>query len=357
MKIALREARRGIGATSPNPRVGAVLVKGDKILAKGFHHTFGAPHAEVECFSKVDDDATEGATLYVSLEPCCHEGKTPPCTWAIKKTGVERVVYGMVDPNPKVNGKGIEELREAGIEVDGPVMENEAVEINRGYFKYIRTGQPWVTIKFAQSLDGRIAAATGHSRWISGEESLKLAHQLRAEHDGNLVGINTALQDDPQLTVRLVKGHNPYRIIIDPNLKLKPDAKVFDAEPKPVYIATQPYPSPERADKLSDRGAEFIWLPPGENGALDLGQLLDELGRRGIHYLLVEGGGGVLSRFIQNQLFDEMVVVTAPLLIGGDGIPSVASLDIQKVSESRKLEIFKRKVYGDDVAIWYRPKG
>ncbi len=355
MRIALKEAAKGCGLTSPNPRVGAVLVKDGRELARGFHRAYGEPHAEVDCLAKLKEGEAEGSTMYVNLEPCCHHGKTPPCTAAIEKAGVRRVVYGMSDPNQKVAGGGLKQLRAAGIAVSGPILESEARDLNRGYIKYLETGRPWVTLKFAQSLDGRIATRTGDSRWISSPHSLKLAHQLRAEHDADMVGINTALADDPQLTVRRVKGTNPYRIVLDPELRLNPNAKVFDAEPLPVLIATKENPPPEKALILIDKGAELIELPDTEDGSLDTGVLLNELGGRGIHYLLVEGGAGIFKRIIKAGLFDEIIVITAPVLIGGDGIASVPSLGIQKVADAVKLKVYKRKSYGSDLVVWHRP--
>jgi len=356
MEIALQEAMKGSGQTSPNPRVGAVITREGREIARGYHKAYGEPHAEVDALSKITAEEASGSTLYVNLEPCCHYGKTPPCTWAIIQAGVKRVVYGMADPNAQVNGRGIEELREAGLEVNGPVLEDEAMELNRGYLKFRQSSKPWVLLKFAQTIDGRIAASTGDARWISDDASLELAHQLRAECDAIMVGINTALQDDPELTVRRVEGNNPYRIVLDPTLKISPEAKVFDANPKPVYIATQPYPPQKKAEQLTAKGAEFIWLPPGVMGTLDLDALLTELGQKGFHYLLVEGGANVLSSLIQRQLCDELVVVTAPKIIGGDGIPCVAPMGITKVADAIQFEVIKREEYGPDLAVWYRLK-
>lgn len=356
MKMALREALRGLGATSPNPRVGAVIVKEGREIARGYHRFFGALHAEADSLTHVSPDAARGATLYVNLEPCCHQGKTPPCTKVIIRAGIRRVVYGLRDPNPLVNGKGVEELRKAGVEVHGPILEEESREINRGYLKFRRSSRPWVTLKMAQSLDGRIASGSGDSRWISSPHSLKLAHRLRAQHDAVLVGINTVLSDDPELTVRLVRGNNPKRIVLDSRLRINPGAKVFHAKPHPVIIATRPYPPQEKAERLRDRGAEIVWLPPDADDKLDINVLLDELGQRGVLYLLVEGGSHVFSTFIRGSLFDEVIVVTAPKLIGGDGIPSIAPLGIDKVARAVDLRVVKRKVYGPDLAIWLRPK-
>lgn len=344
-----------MGATSPNPRVGAVIVSDSRVIARGYHRAFGALHAEADSLAKLPPGRASGATFYVNLEPCCHQGKTPPCTRALIEAGIGRVVYGMIDPNPQVNGRGLTELRKAGIDIRGPVLEEEARELNRGYLKFRRTGRPWVTLKLAQSLDGRIAAADGDSQWISSPDSLKLAHRLRAEHDAVLVGINTALVDDPRLTVRLVRGRNPRRVVLDSHLRLLPEARLFDADTGPVLVATQLYPPTDKARRLKERGADFIWLPPAEDGALDLNVLLDELGQRGILYLLVEGGAKVFSSFIRSDLYDDIVMVTAPIIVGGDGIPSVTSLGLERISDAVKLRLVKRKAYGPDMALWLRP--
>jgi len=356
MQLALREAKRGFGATSPNPRVGAVVVHEGRVISRGYHRAFGTLHAEAQSLKRLPQGRAVGATLYVNLEPCCHQGKTPPCTEAIIQSGIRRVVYGIRDPNPLVNGRGLQALAAAGIEIQGPILEEEAAEINRGYLKFRQTGRPWVTLKWAQSLDGRIAAATGDSRWISGPESLKLAHRLRAENDAVLIGINTALADDPQLTVREVKGRNPRRVILDAHLRLNPEATLFRAAAQaPVFIATQPYPPAEKTKLLEDRGCELIWVPQMKKDELDLGVLLDELGQRGILYLLVEGGSRVLASFIRQNLFDEIVVVTAPVLLGGDGVPATASLGIERISQAVKLSVRKQKLVGQDMASWLRP--
>jgi diaminohydroxyphosphoribosylaminopyrimidine deaminase/5-amino-6-(5-phosphoribosylamino)uracil reductase len=355
MKLALREAMRGSGAASPNPRVGAVIVSQGRIIAKGFHKAFGLPHAEVECLKKLPEGVAREATLYVNLEPCCHQGKTPPCTEAIIQSGIRRLVYGLSDPNPLINGKGLQTLTAAGIELTGPVLEGEAREINRGYLKYRREAKPWVTLKWAQSLDGRIAASGGNSRWISGPQSLKLAHQLRAEHDAVLVGINTILTDNPQLTVRHVRGHNPRRVILDTQLRLQPDAAIFKAGKAPILVATRPYPPAKNVARLEKARAEIIWIPQIGKDELDLNALLDELIRRGILYLLVEGGSHVQASFVRQNLFDEIVLVQAPIFLGGDGIPAMGSLGVTKVAEGAELAVKNLHFIGRDIALTLKP--
>jgi len=355
MRKALREALRGSGTASPNPRVGAVIVSQEKILSKGYHQAFGALHAEAECLRKLPEGTARGATLYVNLEPCCHQGKTPPCTEAIILSGIRRVVYGLRDPNPLINGKGLRSLKAAGIEIAGPVLEAEAREINRGYLKYRREAKPWVTLKWAQSLDGRIAASGGNARWISGAESLKLAHRLRAEHDAVLVGINTILTDNPQLTVRHVRGPNPRRVILDAQLRLRPDAAIFEAGKAPILVATRPYPPAQNAARLEKAGAELIWIPQIGKDELDLNTLLDELAGRGILYLLVEGGSQVQASFVRQKLFDEIILVQAPLFLGGDGVPAIGALGVTKVAEGTDLSVKKFDFFGKDIALWLKP--
>ncbi|RJP76019.1 MAG: bifunctional diaminohydroxyphosphoribosylaminopyrimidine deaminase/5-amino-6-(5-phosphoribosylamino)uracil reductase RibD [Candidatus Zixiibacteriota bacterium] len=356
MRLALRQARRGIGHTSPNPRVGAVLVRDGRVIARGAHLAYGGLHAEAEALARIPAGAARGATLYVTLEPCCHHGKTPPCTQALIQAGLGRVVYASGDPNPLVNGQGLIRLQEAGIRVDGPLLEEPARHLNRGYLKYRRLGRPWVTLKWAQSLDGRIAAAGGDSRWISCPDSLTLAHRLRADNDAVMIGINTARADDPQLTVRLVPGRDPVRVVLDANLNLNPDATLFESGSGRVIVVTRPYPPDDRAQALKARGADLVWAPVDEQGHLDLGVVLDELGRRGILYLLVEGGAQVLASFLRTRLYDEIVLVTAPILVGGDGIACTGPLGVTKVAQAHELEIVRRKLYGRDLALWLEPK-
>lgn len=354
MKMALREAKRGIGATSPNPRVGAVIVKDNRVISRGYHRSFGAAHAEADCLSKLPVGAASSATLYVTLEPCSHHGKTPPCASAIAQSGITRVVYGLRDPNPLVDGKGFQILTQSGIEVHGPVLEEEAREVNRGYLKFLLSGRPWVTLKWAQSLDGRIATQTGDSRWISGRDSQKLAHRLRAEHDAVLVGLNTVLQDDPRLTVRHVRGRNPRRVILDADLRLPLDAALLDTDSNRVMIVTRPNPPSARAKRLEDRGAELLRIPVHHEDILDIEVLLMELGKRGILYLLVEGGSQIITSFIRQSLFDEIVLFVAPKFVGSDGVPGVASLGISRIEESVRVEVKRRRFIGQDLAIWLR---
>lgn len=351
MKLALRLARRGLGKTSPNPMVGAVIVKDSRIIGQGYHHKFGGNHAEINALQDAQEDAT-GATMYATLEPCCHrDKKTPPCVDKLLEKKLSRVVIAVKDPNPKVKGKGIEILEKAGIDVKVGVLEKEARDLNEAYFKYMTTGRPLVTLKFAQTLDGRIATATGRSQWISSEQFRKVAHRLRATNDAVIVGIETVLADDPELTVRLAKGRSPLRVVLDSRLRIPLNARALTMqEAAPTLIATTSRADQNRLRRLREMGVEVLALKPDEAGEVDLKDLLVKLGQRAITSVLVEGGAGVITSFLRDRLADHMVVAIAPKLIG-KGIEAVGELGIREVSEALKLSI--RRVYrlGEDVVI------
>ena len=350
MKLALGLARRGLGWTSPNPIVGAVLVKDNLIIGRGYHRRFGDNHAEVNALQNTTADPA-GATLYVTLEPCCHHGKTPPCVDTIIRNQVERVIIGTLDPNPEVNGKGVKILNENGIETSVGVLEEECRELNETHFKYMTTGLPLVTLKFAQTLDGRIATASGDSRWISSEKFQKLAHRLRSINDAVLVGINTVLADDPQLTVRLVKGRNPTRIILDSKLRTPLKSKIVrTCDAAPVIIVTTKGSDSQKAARLRRLGIEVLEVPSGVSGDIDLKHLLQALGERKISSLLVEGGAKVITSFLSHKLADRVVVAIAPKILG-KGIDAVGELNITQLSQALKLNFQKTSRAGDDVVI------
>ncbi len=355
MKLALRLARRGLGRTSPNPMVGAVIVKNGRVIAQGYHRRYGGPHAEVVALRNAAEPV-KGATLYVTLEPCCHHGKTPPCTDAILQSGIGRVVIGTPDPNPRISGTSVDILREHGVETRVGVLEAECRELNEAHFKYMSTGTPLVTLKFAQTLDGRIATAARDSRWISSEQFRKLAHRLRATHDAVLVGIETVLADDPQLTVRLVRGRSPARVILDSTLRTPLDAAVINTRAAaPVLIATTPRADQAKMAQLRDCGVELLLLEDDDRREVDLASLLSALGGRNISSLLVEGGAGVITSFLRQNLADRMVVGVAPRILGR-GIEAVGELNIGKVSQA--IPITYRKIYraGEDLVIEARLK-
>ena len=346
MAKALKLASKGVGYTSPNPAVGCLIVKDNQIIAGDYHHQAGKPHAEALALAKAGDEA-RGADLYVTLEPCCCHGRTPPCTEAIIKADIKKVIVGTIDPNPEVNGKGIKRLRDAGIEVVSGVLQRECESINRGYSKFITTGMPWVTIKYAQSLDGRIATKTGHSQWISSPDSLKLAHQLRATHDAILIGSRTANHDNPRLTVRLVKGKNPVRIVLSGQGRVKKDLQLFHDKQAATIIATG-----RQGQKMSKQALPDIdtIILPVKNSGLDLKGLLKKLAERGITSVLIEGGSSVITSFLKQNLADQMIVITAPILIG-EGISAVGELNIRTIDQCRKLINAERREIGRDYAI------
>ncbi len=342
MRLALRLARRGRGKASPNPMVGAVVVKGGRVIAQGYHHYFGGDHAEVDAFKNAVEDVA-GATLYVTLEPCRHYGKTPPCVDAIIERKIGRVVIGMRDPDQRVNGRSMAILKEKGISVAAGVLEDECRSLNETYVKHRRTGLPYVTLKWAQSLDGKIATVTGSSTWITSPASLKLAHKLRAAHDAILVGAGTILKDNPQLTTRLVRGRNPLRIVLDSNLKIPPGVKVFQEQARaPTLLATTAWDAKETLAARRALGLEVLIVPPDADGRVDLNALLKMLGERDISSLLVEGGAETITSFLRLGLADRVIAIIAPKIIG-KGTDAVGGLDITEVSQAYKLAF--KKVY------------
>lgn len=316
MQRCLALAVNGSGAVSPNPMVGAVAVKNGRLIAEGWHHAFGGPHAEVECLRRAGR-RINGATLYVNLEPCSHLGKTPPCSEALIRAGLRRVVVAMRDPNPMVSGRGIRELRRAGIRVDVGVCGEEARVLNRRFLTHIVRGRPYVHVKIAQTLDGRIAGPG--MKWISSPESKRLVHHWRAEYDAVLVGVGTILSDDPHLTVRLAKGRNPHVAILDGKLRVPAARKVIrSATSRRVILFTSSSAlrkKAEHARMLARLGVEVVGLP-GKQGVLSLIDVLQELYRSGIGSVLVEGGSAVFQGFVGSGFVDELTIFQAPRTVG-----------------------------------------
>ncbi|MDD5722292.1 MAG: bifunctional diaminohydroxyphosphoribosylaminopyrimidine deaminase/5-amino-6-(5-phosphoribosylamino)uracil reductase RibD [Syntrophales bacterium] len=353
MRLALELARRGEGWTSPNPMVGAVIVRDGKVLGKGYHRRFGEAHAEINAINDASGPV-EGAAFYVTLEPCSHHGKTPPCVDRIIKAKASRVVVGSIDPNPLVSGRGISILNDHGIETRVGVLERDCEALNEKFFTFMRTGMPFVTLKYAQTLDGRIASFTGHSRWISSELSLKFAHRLRGQHDAVLVGIGTVAADDPDLRVRLVRGRNPLRIIVDSSLRIPSDARVLDNQDTArTLVVTGPLRESGKSSVIEERGIETLAVERNTDGSLDLKMLLTELGKRQISSVLVEGGAGVITSLVRAGLFDRMIVINAPKILGS-GIEAVGDLGISRIDDSiafRYERIFRK---GEDVVMYMR---
>jgi diaminohydroxyphosphoribosylaminopyrimidine deaminase / 5-amino-6-(5-phosphoribosylamino)uracil reductase len=325
MAMALAEARKGLGRTSPNPAVGCVIARGTRVLAVGHHRRAGGPHAEVVSLRSLAARDARGATVYVTLEPCCHHGKTPPCTDALIAARPARVVVGTRDPNPRVAGRGIRALRAAGIGVTVGVLEEECQEVIRGFAHWIRTGEPWVQLKLAASLDGRIATRTGASKWISSAESRRSVQQMRARADAVLVGVGTVLADDPRLTCRLAGATQPLRVILDHELRTPAKARVVTG-PGSCLLVCAPGPAAGRRRSLAAAGAEVLELPTGERAGWRA--LLRELGRRGMHEVLVEGGGAVAASALRSRVVNGLTFFYNPRLIGGDGIAMIGPLGV-----------------------------
>lgn len=352
MKRALRLAKKGRGKTSPNPMVGAVVVRGDAVSGEGYHHAAGEPHAEVLALA-VAGARAKGATLYTTLEPCCHTKKrTGPCTDVIIQSGITRVVSAMKDPNPMVLGKGFEVLQQAGIEVVHGLLQTEATQLNEVFIKCMSTGMPFVTLKAAMTLDGRIATASGASKWISGEKARKEVDHLRAEANGVLVGIGTVRADDPMLNLRTIKGVHPMRIVIDPMLKIPLSSKlVTTALATPTLVLTTSKAAPERIGFLSTAGVTVTVLPE-QNGAILFEDILNHLGKIGVTHLLIEGGAGVNGMALRSGLVDRIIVYISPrFLCGSDALGMVTGKAVPYLDAAVALEDVKVRRVGGDIRV------
>jgi diaminohydroxyphosphoribosylaminopyrimidine deaminase/5-amino-6-(5-phosphoribosylamino)uracil reductase len=355
IKKTLALAARARGQTSPNPMVGALIVKGGRIVSEGYHKKAGAPHAEVMAIEKAGAE-TVGSTLYTSLEPCCHQDKrTPPCTDRIVNSGITRIVISMEDPNPKVLGRGIETLRNAGIEVFVGILENKALRLNEVYIKNIRTGLPFVVLKVAMTLDGKIATPEGKSQWITGENSRRLVHRLRGSSDAVMTAIGTIRADDPELTCRMARGRNPARIIIDPEMEIKPDAKVISSPPPTLLVArTTAVHNPKIEDQmkkyiLEERGVKLI---EHEEDKVDLNWLMHELGRKHITSILIEAGGSFNASCLEAEIVDKVMIFIAPKIIGGrDSVPAVGGKTFRELEDAYQLEDVSIKRISEDILI------
>ena len=351
MARAISLARNGLGRTSPNPLVGAVIVRDGRIVAEGWHRKAGTPHAEIHALNMAGELA-RGATVYVSLEPCAHYGRTGPCAKALVEAGVSRVVVAMMDPNPKVAGKGIAILQEAGIQVTTGVLEQEARQLNEVFLKWMTTGLPFVALKTAMTLDGKIATAAGQSQWITNEASRYETHRLRDIYDGILVGINTALADNPSLTTRLkeYQGRNPVRIVVDSRARLPLTAKlVTDGAARTIVAVTEQAPA-ERVEALRSAGVEIIVA--GSSNHVDMHSLMEQLGAMKISSVLVEGGGSVNFSLLQAGLVDRVYAFIAPKLVGGrDALTPVEGDGFQELDHAVELENIQLRQLGSDVLL------
>lgn len=348
MRIALDLAREGGGDVNPNPLVGAIVVAGNEIIGQGYHREFGGPHAEVFALEQAGD-AARGATLYVTLEPCAHHGKRPPCTERIIEAGIARVVIACHDPNPLVNGAGVAALHCAGIAVTNGILDQDARKMNEIFFKFITTKIPFVQLKLATSLDGKIATRTSDSQWISGEASRIETHRLRRRFAAIVVGLGTVVVDDPQLTVRHVSGKDPIRIVLDGRGQIPLTAKLLRDDGR--TIITTATMSEEKAKSIHSQGAD-VWRLPGEGDAVDLHALLQRLGEEGIDSLLIEGGGETAAAFLENGLIDKLSLFIAPILIGGrTAIPAIGGIGVDRIAEAIRPQRVEVEQIGADLLI------
>lgn len=342
MRLALRLARKGEGKVSPNPMVGAVIVKSGMVVGSGYHQKFGESHAEINALNQAGKKA-KGGILYLNLEPHSFYGKTPPCTDSIIKEGIQEVFCSMLDPNPKVNGKGIKRLRDEGIKVNLGLLADEAKRLNEVYLKYMITGMPFVILKVAQSLDGKIATPTGDSKWITSEDARDYVHRLRGKVDAVLVGSNTISKDDPELTIHKQKGENPWRIILMAKGDVPPDCRIIrdNKDRKTVIVTSKLTPS------LKSCRAEIWEIRKNRSGQIDLPEFLKKAGQEGIASILVEGGKEIFTSFLKERLVDKFYYFLSPKIIG-EGLDTFGDLKIERIKDSLKLKDLTLKKFSRD---------
>lgn len=352
MQRALSLARQALGRTSPNPAVGAVLMKGGRMVGEGYYRGPGSRHAEVAALRRAGE-AARGAGMYVTLEPCCHQGRTPPCTRAIVKAGVREVHFSHLDPDPKVRGRGRAELESAGVRVVVGEGEREARRINEDYIKQRTTGLPFVTAKFAASLDGKIAAASGDSRWVSGSQARQWAHRQRARIDAILVGVNTVLLDDPKLTARpggRLARRQPLRVVADSRGRMPTSARVVQGSAPTLVATTKASPRAWR-EAMVAAGAEVALLPADAERRVDLSSLLRLLGERELLSLLVEGGGELLGSFFDEGLVDKVEAIVVPVIVGGTSFTAVGGRGVQRMADALRLHEVEVERLGADLLV------
>jgi diaminohydroxyphosphoribosylaminopyrimidine deaminase/5-amino-6-(5-phosphoribosylamino)uracil reductase len=352
MRRAVWLAKKGAGWVNPNPMVGAVLVKDGQIIGEGFHEYFGGNHAEVNALQDVLPEMASGATLYVTLEPCSHKGKTPPCVNLIVEKNIARVVIGMADPNPLVNGKGIAFLQSAGISVETGVMEPVVRQMNEVFIKYIVTGHPFVLLKSAMTLDGKIATVTNASRWITGEASRKMVHHIRQNLSAVMIGVDTVLFDDPLLNIRM-KGtwKNPLKVIADTHGRISPEAKVLTNDPQLTIIATTNQADPQKMKAIERMGAQVL-ICPLKDQRVDLGFVMKTLGLMGIDSVMIEGGSTLAFSALHEGIVDKVTCFIAPKIIGGTNAPTaVGGAGIEMMENAIALKDLRVKKVGDDLMV------
>lgn len=352
IKLSIEIAKKGIGKVSPNPLVGCIIIKNDRIVGAGYHEKFGENHAEVNAIENAKE-SVEGAALYTNLEPCSHYGKTPPCVDLIIERKIKKVVIGTLDMNPLISGKGVKKLKSAGIDVKVGVLEKECIELNKFFFKYVVKKLPYISLKAAQTIDGKIADKHGESSWISSIQSRKYVHSLRSKYDSVLVGMGTVLADDPSLTVRLVEGRNPKRVIVDTNLKLKLNHKIFNKNcDKNLIIITSKKSADKKRkiNKLHSIGSTVLYAKDDGKDKINLKSALRELHKIGIASVLVEGGSNIFTSFVSENLFDDIFLFVSPKILGC-GLPIVGNLGIKNLKNSFKVKINNFEKIGDDVLL------
>lgn len=354
MKLALELAKKGIGKVHPNPMVGAVIVKDGKILGQGYHKKCGEGHAEVNAFKDAEEknENVEGAEMYVTLEPCSHFGKTPPCADKIIEKKISKVFIGILDPNPLVAGRGVKKLKDAGIYVEYGILESECYKLNEVFMKYIVKKEPFVVMKTGMSLDGKIATYSGESKWITGEKSREDVHNLRNELTGIMVGINTVLKDNPQLTCRVNGGRNPIRIIVDSTLKIPIDCKIVNtAKEVETIIATTDKANLDKINSLEDKGVKVI-VVPSKNGKVNLKELMIALGNLKIDSILLEGGGTLNFSALEEGIVDKVKIYIAPKIIGGkDSKTPIEGKGIDNLKDAFKITNLSVSTIGEDILI------
>ncbi len=349
METAIELAARGEGSVNPNPMVGAVVVKDGIIIGKGYHQYFGGPHAEVYALNEAGAEC-RGATIYVTLEPCSHYGQTPPCAEKIIEMGIKKCVVACLDPNPLVAGRGVKLLKDAGIEVEVGLMEKEAVELNRVFMKYITTKIPFLFLKCAITLDGKIAARTGSSKWITNEISREKVQKLRHRFMGIMVGANTLIKDNPRLTARMEGGKDPYRIVIDPNLVTPVDSNfVTIKDGKSIIVTSEEKRNSEKVSVLEKIGVRFIWLPGHEFKVEDV---LKKIGEFKIDSVLLEGGSYLISKAFEEDVIDGGEIFIAPKILGDqEGIPFIKGFSFESIEEAFELKNVKFNQYGNNISV------
>ncbi len=351
MRRALELAEKGKGRTSPNPMVGAVIVKGNKIIAEGYHRKAGSPHAEIIALKKAGKK-TKGATLFVNLEPCCHTDKqTPPCTKAIIKSGIKTVIVAMTDPNPKVSGRGIRALKKAGIKTEINIMGAEAKKINEAFIRLMTGNKPFVILKIAQSLDGKIATAKGESKWITGRQARQYVHKLRNGIDALLVGIGTVKKDNPSLTCRISGSRNPYRVIVDSGLKIPLQSKVLRHKDNKTIIAVTKKASKKKI-RLIEKDGNKVLIIKERSGLVDMKTLIKKLGKLGISSVMIEGGSSINASALSDGIVDKIMFFIAPKVIGGtDAIHSIGGKSPSVLETAYRIKSIQVRTIGKDTLI------